>query len=444
VIQTLILLIINATQAFAQTETFELKIHDAEIRALQYSNRLKSNAFDHEAAQEQANAQYTYLLPKLALQASYQYYANIPEISIFAGPTIGFGTNSTYFFGPTLSYTLWDTFSTRKTYQAASLLVQARAEDLKNAKLQLLLSVRSSYLQVQLGLVELGLIQDSLKLAQAQNRDVATRFRAGAAARLDVVISQRSVLNYEIQFKERQAQLSASLKDLLSLLGDTQIQEISHPGPPHTPNVSLILKLDSFEKLISTQKQVEISAPDDQQPQILSQTLQAESLELNAASQSAKRYPALQVFAGVSYNRPNIPNPISYWQETVGVSLSMPLFLGDPIPALAAQQRNQAQSTFYRQAQTRVDLQRDFLKSKELLQSYREQRELASQDVLQSTEAANLYYISYKSGKINYTDVQDANLQALQSKVNLSRIDAQILNQLILLKSISGKDLPHE
>lgn len=63
---------------------------------------------------------------------------------------------------------------------------------------------------------------------------------------------------------------------------------------------------------------------------------------------------------------------------------------------------------------------------------------------MQSEEAAKLYYSSYKAGKNNLIDVQIANNQALQAKVGAARIDAQILNQLILLNALSGEQNTYE
>jgi len=438
-----LILVIFTVKSYAQTELFELKLSEAEQKALQASNRLKSFAAEEEAAKEQSNAQFAGLFPKLSLQGGYQYYGTIPNISLGNGPAFPFGTNSTYSVGPQLNYTLWDSFSGRKSYKAASLLASARTEDRKNAQLQLLFSLRAAYVQVQLGLEELRLIQDSLQLANAQDRDVATRFSAGAAAKLDVVTAGRSVLSYQIQFEQRQAELSSALKDLLTLLGDNGGTNVSRPGPPGIANVALVVKLDDLDDSLSQQDKQEIPDPTDQQPQIQSLDLQARSAEAAADSQSAKLLPTVQLSAGVSKIRPDIPNPPDYWQQTVGVTLSLPLYLGDPTPSLAAQQRNEAQAADYRKTQLREDIRRDFTKARNLLVSLRDQQTLATKDVKQSELAARLYYSSYRAGKVNLIDVQNANLQALQSKVNAARIDAQILNQLFLLKSLSGKEPQH-
>lgn len=422
---------------------FQIKLIDAETQSLRTSHRVKSFEADEESAKDQANVQFTNLLPKLSFQANYQYYGAIPTLSLGAGPPIPFGTNSTYAIGPNLSYTLWDTFSGRQSYQASTLLAEARTQDKINAELQLLYTLRTAYIQVQLGLEELRAINDSLELARAQDRDVGTRYRAGAAAQLDVVTSGRSVLGYEIQFKQRQAELSSALTDLLSLLGEYRSLDISRPGPQGVTDSSLTVKLDEISESLAQQSTAVALPLDNDHPQLHSLDLQAQSSEMSAESQTAKMFPTLQLNAGITSLLPNIPNPYQYWQETIGITLSLPLLIGDPSPDQASQLKNAAMATRHRKAQLLDDLQRDFLRTRTLLMSLQERRKLAAQDVIQSGVASKLYYRSYLAGKVNLIDVQNANVQALQAKVNAARIDAQTLNQLVLLKFLSGKESHH-
>lgn len=423
---------------------FALTLRSAEALALRTSNRLQSFIADTAAARAYETAQFTSLLPKLSFQGNYTYYGTIPLASFIPGQLFPFGNHNTYSIGPTLTYTLWDTFSARRAYDSANALRRAKELDRANAALQLLLSLRSAYVQVQLGLDELRLNHDSLNLARAQERDIRTRFNAGAASRLDLLNAKRSVLNYEIQFKQRQASLSSGFADLLALIGDQEDRDISRPGPSGIPHVTLVLRLDPLSKTLADESESRFFPPDEGQPQLKAQALQAESHRLSAESISAKRYPTIQVSGAFSLTLPNIPNPPRFWQESVGVSLTLPLFLGDPTPHLSAQQHYFFVSAEKKQAQLRMDLERDFSKAAERLLLLREQRGLAALDVSQSEEAARLYYSSYLAGRINYVEVQDANVEAFLAKVNAARIDAQILNQIYLLKAISGRETPRE
>lgn len=437
----IILLFLNRSDA----SVYELKLRDAEEQGLNFSNIIKSTKASEESAQEQASAKHTSLLPKLDLKGIYQYNFTLPEFKLGDQfPTV-FGTPNNFSVGPYLTYTLWDFNSSRNSYQAASLMAGAREEDLKSSKLKILQSVREAYIQVQRGLEELRLTNETLELSKAQERDIAIRYKNGAASRLDTVTSQRSVLGYEIQFQKRQADLSLRLQDLLSLLGKEDLKDIRKPGPSSLKkNVSLILKFDPIEKSLEEELRKQIPPPDENHPQLKSLDNQARSSDLSASTYKAKQWPVLQVFGAVYYTQPNFPNPIQYWQEFAGVTLTMPLFIGDPAPSQAAEQKKLSMATEYQRDQKRIDLQKDFEKVKIDLESLNEQKALAQKDVLQSEEAAKLYYSAYKAGKVDLLEVQNANLQALEAKVSLTRIGTQILGELALLKSLSGTEQRYE
>jgi outer membrane protein TolC len=320
---------------------------------------------------------------------------------------------------------------------------RARDEDLKNSRLQTLQSVRNSYVQVQLAIEELQDVKASLDLTRAQGHDVMTRFRAGAASRLDVVTSERSVLNYEQQFVQRQATLASNLRDLFALLGETNAPgDLSHPAPPGVEDASLIVKFDSLKKLLEDEASAEnVTLDFGHQPHVQSLVYQSDSLEYSAASQKAKVYPSLSFQASAVYMLPFSPLTSGFNQNSATLTLNAPLWLGDPTWHQAGQTLQQAESTRHREEQERINISRDFAKAKELLESLRRQRELATDDIRKSAEAARLYYSSYKSGSSTLLDVQNANTQALEAKVHAARLDAQILTQLITLKALSGEEL---
>lgn len=436
--------------AYAAVPTYDLSLSEAEYRALGTSEQLKASTADKEASEEHKGAAFVGLLPKLTLSGSITYDTTVPQFPITfpVGSTtfhssVNFGNHWNYSLGPTLTYPLWDTFSSYKNYQSASLTNQAREEDLKNSRLQTLQSVRNAYVQVRLAIEELEVVNASLDLTRAQGRDVETRFRAGAASRLDVVTSERSVLNYEQQFEQRQSALATNLRDLFALLGDPREPgDLSRPAPPGIDNASVVVKFDTLKKLLEDEASAESATLDfRRQPVVQSLLYQSDSLEYSAASQKAHVYPSISLQASSVYTLPNGPLTSPYNQNSASLTLSAPLWLGDPTWHQASQTLKEAESTRHREEQQRINIARDFAKAKELLTSLRTLRELAGRDILKSEEAARLYYSSYKSGNSTLLDVQNANTQALQAKVNAARLDAQILTQLITLKALSGEEL---
>lgn len=393
----------------------DFTLQEAEQLAIQNSNKLKAASFDIEVSKEQENAGFAILFPKLSLQANYTYLSTLPSFK-----DTPFGDHNNYSLGPMLSYTLWDTLSSFKSLEALEKLKASKQQDHAATKQQILLAVRSAYIRVQLALEELRLVSNSLELARTQQHDIQNRFKAGSATSLDKLISNRQVLEFELQLKQKQADLSVSLKDLETLTGNTNTQ------------------LESLSTTLTNLNALELSAPTEEQPQIKSLKLLSESLNKAASAQTAKLFPTLQLFASTMLAYPNGPVLDQINQNTVGFSLSLPLYVGDPTWHTAASKRQEALAAKHRALQLQTDLNRDFEKAQKMLESLREQKQLATLDISQSSEVAQLYYNSYKAGKSNLIDVQSANHQALQSRVNAARIDAQILNQLILLHALSG------
>jgi outer membrane protein len=421
---------------------FRLSLQDAEQRALKDSNELKSYESMTLMSLEQADSQFGTLLPRLTLNGGYSYTSNIPSFTLpLPGITeaISFGTNNSYNLGATLSYTLWDTGSSRHAFQGQSLYAQAQDENRKNLQLQLVLRVRATYLKVQLAIEELRLLNDSLDLSRAQNRDIESNFRGGAATRLDKVDSQREVINYELQFEQKQAELASDFRDLLALTQQDPRGDFTHCGPRDVPGVKLVLQLDPLSETLAQASAWSFSPPDENHPAVRSQELLAESSEKSASSAMSLLYPTVQVAATAEMIYPNVVIQQRVEQNIIQVGVSMPLFEGGRTRHLAEEKRMQADASRFMKEQSRIELDRDYAKGLQQLESLRQQRRLALDDVTRSEEAAKLYYTSYRGGSRNLIDVQSANNRALQAKVNAARIDAQLLNQFFILQSISGE-----
>jgi outer membrane protein len=438
----LLFIFICSQTSWASPARFELTLKDAENRALNTSNQLKALYSDKDAATEQADAQYSALLPSLTLDAGYHYVTNVPNLTLpipGVNESFPFGSHNNYTVGPTLRYTLWDTGQARDAYHGLDLLAQSREEDRKTGELQLVLNVRSAYLRVQLALEELRLLNSSLELSRAQNRDIESNFRGGAATRLDRVDSQRDVINYELQFEQKQSEVAVDLKDLLALIQVTPEGNLSKPTPPgvDAKDAGIELDLDPLRESLQQAAQWTFTPPNESQPQLKSQELLIESSEKQAESQKAGLYPTVQLSANASIQYPNEIFLESVEQNTFAVSFSMPLFEGSRTRHLAAEKLKEAEAARFNREQVRINLDRDYEKALEQLQSLKAQQKLAVDDVQRSQDSARLYYQSYKGGKINLIDVQSANNRALTAQVNAARIDAQLLNQLFILRSIS-------
>lgn len=428
--------------SYAETASFELSLSQALERAKAQSEYLKAAIKDKLAAQEKTDAAYSTLLPKLSLEANYRYVTAVPSFQVApTAPSIQFGDHSNYSIGPTISYTLWDGGLSRNSYDSQSKILEARKEDERAMTVQLLDLVKNTYLKTQLGLEQLQLVHDSLKLARAQNQEIKNRASAGTASQLDLLTAQKEVLNYEIQFQQQQAVLASDLRDLLALLGDSSVPDTRHPCPKGFNAASVWLKLDSIEQTMQSESRDEPASLSEPNPQLKSQEHLAQALELSAKSLSATSYPQIQISARASYDYPNGPLLEHVQQNTFMLSFAMPLYEFNKIDHQTKEKYLAAEAARHRQKQLASDINRDFLKTKEFLQSQREQHEDAIKAVQQAETIAKLSYDSYRFGRISLVDVQAANLKALQAKLDLTKIRTQIIRQVITLKTLTAKEI---
>jgi outer membrane protein TolC len=57
----------------------------------------------------------------------------------------------------------------------------------------------------------------------------------------------------------------------------------------------------------------------------------------------------------------------------------------------------------------------------------------------EADEVARLSYQAYKAGRGTFTEVQAANLRALEARTSLARLKAQMLGELALIDSLSAE-----
>jgi outer membrane protein TolC len=437
--------------ARAAPERFSRTLGEAEAQCREHSGSLKAAEASRDAAREQAEAAGAPLYPRLSLEASYFYQTEVPSLTLPLPPpapatTLSFGSHSNYSVGPTLTYTLFDAGASRGSWRSARAQAEAREEDLRSVDRQVLFTLRNSYSRVQLGLRQMALTSDSLKLAQAQYRDILLRFNAGAASRLDRSNAHREVLSYQLAFSEAQAGLGASLRDLLALLGEPTIRDVSRPFPAEAGPLpegleepTLVVSLDSLEQSLNRLGELPLRAPGAGHPQIRSLALYSESAHEASEAQSSALWPRLQLQARSALIYPNGPVIDSAEQNTVAVSLSLPLFEAGFTRSLAGQRAAESLSWEFQKEQRNTDLQRDWQKGREQFQSLQGRRTVVHETVLEAGEIARLTYVSYREGKTNFLDVQAANLKQLQARVNEAQLESSILSQLALLAFLSDE-----
>ena len=346
-----------------------------------------------------------------------------------------------------LSYNLFDGGHDRSNSNSADLLAQSREQNRKSQGAQLELGTRQTYFRVQYSLRQLELTVDSLKLSLAQSKDIELRFQAGASSRLDEVQAKRDVISYQLKFRQAQADLSASFRDLLALEGNTKVLDTSRPIsaalagklPEGTESPTLQIHLDALETTLANLKGEIPAFSGESHPEARALQTEAESTKLLADSETGNLYPKIVLQAKAMYEYPNIVIPETIWQETFGASLVFPLFEGNASRNRAKQYLREAAATNFEREQKLEDLSRDELKAKDAWSNLEAQKTISNDNVALASEVERLTYQSYRAGKSRYLDVEDANVKLLEAQVSSAQIDSEILNELAILNYLSAK-----
>ncbi len=438
--------------AAAAPPELSLTLAQAESEALSHSPALKAAQSGLAAATAQVDAQFALLVPQISLQAAYQYQTIVPRLSLAPGlSSFQFGSHDSYSVGPTVSYTLWDQGTLLNAWRSQKALASSQEAQRDLVRRQVLLMTRLDYFQVQLALEQERSLADSLKLAQAQDQDIESRFRAGAASRIDSLTAQEQVVERLRDFRAAQVQASAALRTLFAQTGRNQELDASAPldariansSPPEISPPTLVVNLEPLGSVEAAFKLAAEAPMDEAYPGLAVYARQARAQTLASRSLSDQLWPRFALLYKSDYMYPNMPLLESVWQNTAGVSASVPLFEFGRTRRLAAAQKDLAAASLAQEAAAYDDLARDWRKAKDEYAALSDIETLDRESVKDTSQIAELRYSSYKSGGSTILDVETADLNALQAQIGSAQTKTQELIQLATLASLSSaKETP--
>lgn len=427
---TILVVMIPLTQILANDIGMSLLLNDVETQALTSSYYSKALGAEIDAAKNKIKAANSFIYPKLVLDANYKYINEVPSLNLPGGARSAFGDNHNYSIGPLLSWTVWDSGSSREYLKSAKANGDSKEAEKKLSETNLLLKARLAYFKVQLRQEQLRLVTDSLKLAESQYRDIKNKVGAGSSTRIDLLSAHKEVLNLKIQSRQLQTDLSNELRDIFTITGIDSPKEISTTLKVDSIN-------DTLKKFIKYDNKIITKNDLDQHPLIKIHSSNAQAMRATSEGLSSNNYPKITIFAKTSIDYPNGPVLESIHQNTIGLNLSIPLFDKGRTGLEATEKMNMAVASDNRREQARVDLFNDWEKSKDQLKGLQDKIIIYQKAIVESEERARLIYSSYRFGRSSFLEVQSSNLHALDLKVQSTANDIQILIQLAYLASIS-------
>jgi len=452
-IAPLVLALLASTPGYAAAGTtprFEMGFKEAVEAAVERSEDLAAGKRDLEAARQKAlGTAGGLLLPRLSLDGSWRYASEVPEFTPIPGrPPVILGDNESWSVGPAASWTAWDWGASWMAWKSVSLRRAAREAEVDGMRRQAELGASLAYFQVQMAAEQVRLVADSLKLAQAQYRDITLRQESGAASRIDLLQAHQEVLTRRRLLASARADLGGALQDLFARTGRGEDADTSLPMdeksaaamPADAAAPTLVVAIEPLDAAFSALGTVTARGPDPNHPSVAAQEKLAAASRSVASGMLASHFPRLAVTGRISREYPNGPELVEFTQKAVGLSVSMPLFEGGRTFRDEWEQRETAKAAESRAAKARRDLARDWRKASERLALLKEQAAINETAAKETGELADLVYEAYRAGGARFIEVQAANLKAMEAKVQEARTRVEMLGQLAVLRSLAGEE----
>jgi outer membrane protein TolC len=430
----------------ADTPRLAISLDQAVQASLDTSDQWKSARLNAEGAEDQALSQRGRLLPKLSIDGSYTYLAEIPTLQLSPqAPAVAFTTHNQYSIGPEINWTAFSGGAISQSWRAAQANAHAQRQEAEAIQRQIRLAARLVYFQAQLAAEQVRLYAESYHVEQAQYHDIDVRFRNGESAKVDLLSAEQDLLTRQNQLLQARANLAAAIRDLTSI---TQQGENLDPTWPQDaqavfetsaemPASTLILALDHLSDSLAQMDPKAGHRFDQHQPSLEYLSELAESSRRTAKSLEGGHWPTLNVLASIMREYPNGPIAQSVTQKTFGVNLNFPLFAGGETLYAVRAQKKQAEATEETRVQTARNLLDSWQKAKDQTASLRIQQALTHRAAERAAEVARLRYQAYQLGQLRYLDVEDANLKEVQAKVDAATTNVNLLIQLANLESLS-------
>jgi outer membrane protein TolC len=402
-------------------DTKQLSLQEAIDLSVKNSKQLKAS----EARKVQADAALGEAkdnrLPNADISGSYLRLTR-PDISLKTkafdgGDSTGGGTpsvNQAMYGIANISFPIFTGGRIRYGIESAKYLQQAATLDVENDKEAVILSTINAYTNLYKAAVTVNVVKENLE--QSQHRDsVFSRLEQnGLLARNDLLAAQLQTSNIELSVLDAENNRKIANVNMNLML-----------GLPET--TFLIIDSSSFEKTISIKNLEEYEQLALQnRKDILALAFRKKASTSGIAAAKAEMYPSVALTAG--YVAADIPHLLTITNAvTFGVGIKYNL--GSLWKSKSTIKQAQARETEIAANQAQLDdavrlhVNQDY----ENLLLSRKKIDVYKKAVLQATENYRITKNKYDNNLVNTSELLDANVSLLQSKINLAVAKADVL-----------------
>ena len=402
-----------------------LSLQQAIDLSLKNSHQLKASAARNDQASTELRQALDNKLPNASISGSYLRLAN-PNISVKTKALGGGGTDTTGSKGglpsvnqamygiANISYPIFTGGKIRYGIESAKYLQKATFLDAENDKEAVILNTISAYINLYKAAVTVNVVKENL--AQSAHRDsVFSRLEQnGLLARNDLLKAELQTSNISLSLLDAENNLKMSNINMNLMLGLPEATIVTTDSATFQKDVQL-KTIGEYEQL-AFQNRKDILA--------LSNRQRAATTGISLAR--ADLYPSLAFSGG--YIAANIPHLLSVTNAiTVGVGLQYNIGSLWKTKAKISQAQAHEKEIIANQAQLddAVKLQVNYDFENYLLSQ--KKTEVYKKAVIQAEENYRITKNKYDNALVNTTDLLDANVLLLQSKINLAVAKADVL-----------------
>lgn len=424
---------VASTAAPVTTERFSLV--DAEAMTIENSPDLKMADSYLELIEQKLKVFGARRLPQIDLEGSYTHIETVPELTTSMG-TVTLGDNQNYSVGPVLSYNLFDAGALRKTLSSLKQIEQSKTFEKKYIEVMSRFAARLSYLNVIIADEQYHLSIESFKLSQSQNNDIKKKRKLGASSQLSLSISNRDLLDQKLKTIESKNNLQKAVWDLSLLVAkDPKAPKLFFPMDSQIGEGEYVV----YDDLDMILQKLDNKMVDLQQTpfQILALEKTIESTRLEMQVIDTSYWPQLSLRLKTSLDYPNGPRLEQIHQNVIGLRLAMPLYDWGERSGQKGEKQAQLDGLRAQKNKLERDLYLNEQKLKVQLQGLKEQEGLAEQLLIEAIKVADINLDSFRSGKIQYTEVERANVRKFEAQVRRLVLKGQIFSTLSQMAAIS-------
>ena len=428
----LVLEIIAPLQVQSQ-DVKSLSLKETIEMSIKNSPALKASSAKHEQATAQVRQALDNKLPDIKVSGSYLYLAN-PTISTKTKALEGTDSagnktaiphiNQAMYGILNLSLPVYAGGRIRYGIESAKYLEKAASLDVENDKESVILNTINAYVNLYKAGVTVDVIKENLEQSRHQDSVFARLEKNGLLARNDLLKSELQTSNIELTLLDAQNNLKVANVNMDLMIGLPETTVIQTDVTEFDKKFS--------EKTIDEYEQLALQNRKD----ALALSFRRKAATSGIKIAKAEQYPAIALTGG--YIAANIPHLLTITNAVnIGIGLQYNLSFWKS-KAKIAEAKSREKEIVANEAQLadniRLHINQDFenfLLSKKKTDVYKKA-------VAQAEENYRITKNKYENALVNTSDLLEANVSLLQSKINLAVAKADVLLAYSKLLETSG------